>query len=57
MKKENHINVGEMKKRRVLMADERRYLIYYTFDSSENALLDEKSKTETPAKKGDDENV
>ena len=31
-------NVGEMKKRRVMMADGKRYLIYYTFgDSLPNA--------------------
>ena len=29
--------VGAMNKRRVVMADGRRYLIYYTFENSENA--------------------
>ncbi len=35
---ENKPKVGTLRKRRVKMADGRRYLIYYTFDGSENAL-------------------
>ena len=30
-------NVGEMHKRREVMADGRRYIIYYTFDADEPA--------------------
>ncbi len=60
-KTENFISVGEMQKRYVVMADGRRYLIYYTFDSTEIALRNEKSKTETPEKStpqpGENENV
>lgn len=29
--------VGAMKKRRVVMADGKRYLIYYTFENAENS--------------------
>ena len=32
-------SVGEMKKRRVMMADGKRYLIYYTFDDSESTTV------------------
>jgi hypothetical protein len=34
---ENKQKVGTLRKRRVKMADGRRYLIYYTFERSENA--------------------
>jgi hypothetical protein len=47
MQSENNKNlpeIGEMKKRRVLMADERRYLIYYTFDKDSPASSDDTSK-------------
>ena len=42
-------SVGEMKKRRVMMADGKRYLIYYTFgdlepNSIENGLTVEKTE-------------
>lgn len=47
---ENLERVGAMKKRCVLMADERRYLIYYTFEPIGTADSDAKSKTETPEK-------
>ena len=43
MQSENNKNlpdIGEMKKRRVLMADGRRYLIYYTFDQDSPASSD-----------------
>ena len=33
------INVGEMKKRRVMMEDGKRYLIYYTFEESESQAI------------------
>ncbi len=31
--------IGEMKKRRVMMADGRRYLIYYTFEPLPSAVV------------------
>lgn len=37
-------NIGEMKKRRVLMADRRRYLIYYTFDKDSPVSSDQTSE-------------
>ena len=47
-------SVGEMKKRRVMMADSKRYLIYYTFDDSEpNAV----ASGVTVEKAEDSENV
>ncbi len=36
-KKETEPNVGALKKRRVVMADGRRYLIYYTFEKDQPA--------------------
>ena len=44
-------SVGEMKKRRVMMADGKRYLIYYTFENSETKVDLDVIKTE------DSENV
>ncbi len=43
-------NIGEMQKRRVTMADGRRYLIYYTFDSKAKLQMPEKSMPERDAK-------
>jgi len=34
--KDDKSDTGEMHKRREKMADERRYIIYYTFERSEN---------------------
>ena len=43
-------SIGEMKKRRVKMADEKRYLIYYTFgDGSASPLESEEKLPETNA--------
>lgn len=39
-KDEKLSKVGALKKRRVEMADGRRYLIYYTFDSEDSAPSD-----------------
>ena len=43
-------SIGEMQKRRVTMADGRRYLIYYTFDSEARKQPSEKSLPEKDAK-------
>lgn len=43
-------SIGEMQKRRVTMADGRRYLIYYTFDGESKRQLSEKSLPETDVK-------
>lgn len=37
--RENSPQVGAMKKRRVVMADGKRYLIYYTFENAVNAEM------------------
>ena len=43
-------SIGEMQKRRVMMADGRRYLIYYTFDGEARKQASEKSLLEKDAK-------
>jgi hypothetical protein len=43
-------SIGEMQKRRVMMADGRRYLIYYTFDGEAGKQPSEKSLPEKDAK-------
>lgn len=42
-KSEKKSNVGALEKRRVVMADGKRYLIYYTFEKSEKSDAPEKS--------------
>lgn len=42
--------IGEMQKRRVMMADGRRYLIYYTFGGDARKQLSENSLPEREAK-------
>ena len=44
------MSIGEMQKRRVMMADGRRYLIYYTFDDESKRQLSEKSLPEADVK-------
>ena len=49
MTEEKEKSVGDMKKRRVMMADGKRYLIYYTFgdlepNAIENGLTVEKTE-------------
>ncbi len=41
-------SIGDIHKRREMMADERRYIIYYTFGEDENPAL---KKTEAEEKK------
>jgi len=41
------VKVGGMKNRRVVMADGRRHLIYYTFEKSESSLALNKLKEAT----------
>lgn len=43
-------SIGEMQKRRVTMADGRRYLIYCTFDGEARKQPSEKSLLETDVK-------
>jgi hypothetical protein len=42
-----------MKKRRVMMADGRRYLIYYTFDKESELLMSDRKKSETQTAEGE----
>ena len=46
MTEETEKSVGEMKKRRVTMADGKRYLIYYTFDDAEPKTVNNDLNTE-----------
>ena len=39
-------SIGEMKKRRVIMEDGKRYLIYYTFDEAEPQAIVNRQVTE-----------
>ncbi len=50
---ENLPDIGEMKKRRVLMADGRRYLIYYTFDKESELPISDGKISETQNTKGE----
>jgi len=43
-------SIGEIQKRRVTMADGRRYLIYYTFDDEAKKQTPEKSLSEADVK-------
>ena len=47
MKDSKEINVDEMQKRRVIMEDGKRYLIYYTFDESEPQAIANGQVTDT----------
>jgi hypothetical protein len=48
--------VGEMKKRRVVMADGRRYLIYYTFGNESESSVSGVEATETQKAEGEARN-
>lgn len=46
--RENLPKIGALEKRRVTMADGRRYLIFYTFKASENSAVASEEKPNEP---------